>query len=348
MALECLDTLVGLSQVDYDCFTDGPAPSGYNESDSGYFLTDADHGLAIIDRCEGEGWTLLQRSLSNGIRDFKTDLRASLLDRFATGLSPYSGLLGKRKNSGLLVPSKAFVGHRYTPHRLRGAKWVIKKFWVGMVTGGNYTIRVRSTDDSFTPISITQALTANTWTEVEPTTPIELPFYSIYDDEIEYFITVERNGSSVLNNSMACPTCGLAPAYPKYMDVTGMQADDADGTNGSFTSSGYGLSVEGYLACGDLDWLCELSELGGYSVLDVAARTIQFRGAAFAIDELRTNNEVNLCTIYNEEQLVARQNHLMNRYAANIQWLVDNVPSGITSCFTCKPENSFKRRNLKV
>jgi hypothetical protein len=335
--------------VPYDCFTD-TEPADYDESDSGFHLTDADYGLEIIDRCEVDGWTLLTNAREEAIDQFKSDLSASLLNEYDKSISPYSGLIGKLKHTGIQNVTKAFVGHSYKPRRLKGAKWVIKKFHAALSASGTFNVHVASNDPTFTTITQALALTANQFTAIAPSSgTIELPFYSIYEDEeLEYFITLERASAYPRNNSIACSTCGGAPNYPKYMEVNGIQADDTIGTGYSYSSFAHGLAIEGYLSCDALGWLCELDELNGFEVKSVLARCIQQLGAAKAIEKLVHKQVVNLCTLYSLDQLMAKQNFLNQRYANNVLWLVQNMPKTANSCFTCKPENTYRKVNLLV
>lgn len=64
-ALDCLTTLIGLSQTDYDCFT-AQCLVDYDVSDSGYFLIDADYGLEIIGNLRNGGLGLARTGADGG------------------------------------------------------------------------------------------------------------------------------------------------------------------------------------------------------------------------------------------------------------------------------------------
>lgn len=348
MSLACFDTLVGLSKVTYDCFTD-EVPTGYDTSDSGYHLTDTDYGLTVIDQCALAGWTLLESALQQAILETKSDLRAKLRERFDGGISPYSGILGQLTKTGTLNASKDFLGQRYRTVQQKGMKVVLKKIYIGVNTSGDYTVSITSNDPLFvepTPVVVTAV--ANTFSVLALTTPIELPLFSrsCPDRFIDYYITFERNGALPLNNKITC--CGAKPGWMKHLTVSGFESDDNEGTGAGFSSMGYGMAIDAYLACEELDWICELEELNGYFLKDVVARCIQQRGAAIAISALIDTLQVNPCSGYQLENLNSRRAYLNQRYADNINWIAQNMPTGVTDCFKCKPVNMFHQSKQLV
>lgn len=341
MSLSCLDTLVGLSRTQYECFTDD-VPDNFDTSDSGFFLTDPDYGLTVVEQCAIEGWTLLQAALNQAILETKTDLTAKLRSTYDSGVSPYSGIVGQIKFTGLQSVTKDYIGQRYRAAYQKGVKFVPKKIYLGVDTAGTYTAEITSNDPTFespTPVSIVVA-TGSQFASVD-VSGIELPFFSrhIPDRYYEYYITVERNGARPLNNKITC--CGNRPAWMRHFQAAGFDATDNLATDAGFSSQGFGLAVDGYLVCEEMDWLCEAQELGGYHLKNVLARTIQFRGAAIAIAALVDDLIVNPCTGYQIETLNSRRAYLNQRYADNIAWIAQNVPTGVTNCFVCKPGGSF-------
>ena len=350
MSLACFDTLVGLSSVDYPCFSD-TAPDGYDDSDSGYYLTDTDYGLTIASQCTVEGWTMLSAALTQAVRETKTDLRAALRSRYDGFISPFSGLIGQQKSNGPQSVNKDFIGLRIRTRRQKGVKLVIKKIYLALSATGTYSVTITSNDPLFTSPTATSVTiaSANTFTG-SAAVALELPFWSdsCPGDYLEYYIALDRNDATPRNNVLKC--CGNAPGWIKHMDVSGFYADTntpEDGA-GSFSSAAFGVSLDAYLTCEELDWICELDELNGYYLKDVVARTIQFRGAAIGISALIDTMQVNPCTGYQLESLNARRAYLNKRYSENVQWIAQNVPQGATNCFVCKPENTFYRSRQTV
>lgn len=347
--LDCLDTLVGLAPAAISCFTDA-APSGYNTSDSGYYLSDPDYGFKVIEACQLPGWAIFNDALANAIADFKNDLSASLRTEYDSALSPFSGHIGRLKSSGVGNPSKAFIGQRIqaVPAR-KGAALVIKKIWIGVDVGASYDVHITSNDPTFVPPApITIIATGNQFTGQVLSPVIELPMYSKAmdgDDVLEYYITYERTGARPLANNFYC--CGNLPAWKDQFVVDGIGATDENATSPVFSSEGQGLSLEAYLICNDLDWICQLEELNGYQTLSVVARTIQFRAGALAIAGFVDRPELTACTSYNLKSLQERRNWLNKRYSENIAWLTENIPLAVTDCFRCKPTQQIFRTKIQ-
>lgn len=349
MSLACFDTLVGLSSTEYACFTD-EVPEDFDTSDSGYFLTDTDYGLTVADQCAVAGWGILSAALTQAIAETKTDLRAKLREKYDSRIAPFSGNIGKLKSTGVLSVSKDYIGVRVRVKRqLRGAKWVFRKIYLGLNTSGAKSVSITSNDPLFiepTPVSVTAV--ANQFASAS--TAIELPLWSEAEfdagEYLEYYITIPRGSVQPLNNTLNC--CGSTPGWMQYFWVDGMASDDDEGTGGTFGIQANGVVLDGYLACEELDWLCTAEQLGGYYTTDVLARTIQFRGAAIAISALLDTIQINPCNGYQFENLNAKRNYLNGRYSDNVQWIANNVPTGATDCFTCKPEQMQRRAKLLV
>lgn len=352
MALDCFDTIVGLSKVSFDCFTD-EAPDGFDTSDSGFYLTDTDYGLTIAQQCRLDGWTMLQDALTQAIQETKSDLRAMLRQEFESAVTPFKGLIGKLQSSASLnSATKDVIGVRIrTRRQQKGVKLVIKKVYLGVNTSADFTLYVASNDPLFespSPGTVT-TVANNTTASVAAIDNLELPLWSesAQEDYLEYFIYTERSGAQPLNNTFRC--CGNTPGWAQHLEVSGMNADDGAGTNGQFSSTiAFGFVLDAYLACEELDWICDLQELNGYYLRDVIARTVQARGAAIAISALIDTIQVNPCTGYQAESLNARRTYLNKRYADNLAWIVANVPNGVTNCFNCKQEKTFTRSKLLV
>lgn len=348
MSLACFDTMVGLSKVEYDCFDDA-VPSTFDDSDSGYHLTDTDYGLTIIEQCAVAGWTLLTAARTQAILEIKSDLRAKLRDRYDGGVSPFNGIIAQLSSTGSQSVSKDFLGLRVRTKNQKGAKLVIKKIYLGLSLAGTYSVTVTSNDPLWVVPTATSVViaSANTMTEKVLTTPIELPLFSrtCEGQWLEYYISFDRNGSTPLNNKITC--CGNQPTWKQHLTVSGFEATDNEATDGQFSSMAFGMALDAYMACEELDWICEVEYLNNYHLKDVLSRALQMRGAAIAISAMVDQFGVNPCISSQYENLNSRRTYLNKRSAELLDWVSQNVPSGVTDCFTCKLQDMFHRsKNL--
>lgn len=339
--LTCLSEIVGLSPASVPCFTDS-APSGYNNSSSGYFLTDPDFGIGRFLNCSFPGWGILANARTQAARDFEVDLGARMRDGYVSTGGVFSGIVGKMKFSGVALPTQGRVGQRWKPYKKRGGRFIIKKIHIGVDVSAAYEVVLNSNLPGFVRQTVSVNATANVFTPVAVNW--EIPFYSKYECEPEFYISFARGAAKPLNNVFSC--CSDNPAYREFLDVAGYQGSDEIGGNGAFDSGAGGLVIEGYLDCAGLNWVCDVQELGGFDMSLVIARTIQFRAAAVALAEISTRGDFNACTLYNPAGMTAQQNFLNTRYAENVRWLAENMPAGASDCWACKPDKYFTKTNI--
>lgn len=350
MALTCLNTLVGLSPADVDCWSGNP-PNGYSTSDSGYYLTDQDFGVNHLVGVTIAGWTILSNARVQAIREFKTDLLAAIRSRYDSALHPFSGYIGEVKATGAKTVSSDFLGLRIRTRRQKGFRLVLQKVLLRLDTSGSYNVTVTSNDALFdgSAYDLTVAHTAGSFNGTEWEDEVSLPLWSdtCPGDYLEYYVGFDRGAAQPFNNKLFC--CGNDPLWRRHFDVSGFEASTATPENvGSFSSSAQGISLKAYLSCENLDWLCELEELNGYYTLDVVARCIQQRAAAIACATALETPAIGVGNGFNAQMLADRRNFLNARYSENVRWISENIPKGVTDCFRCKPENTFHTKKLLV
>lgn len=350
MSLACLDTLIGLSAVSHACFTDDE-PAGFDTSISGYYLTDPDFGLTAMDGVSVAGWGVLEQAREQAIREFKTDLLASLRSRFDLAASPFNGYFGKLKYTSTRSVSNDYLGIRIRARRQKGMKVVLTKCLLGLDTSGSYTVTVTSNDPLFVaPDNLTVTHTTGSFNGTDwPGSGIELPLWSdsLDCDYLEYYISFDRSGATPYNNLLTC--CGNNEGWQKHLKSSGFSAGTATPeTTGSFSSAAMGMSLKGYITCETLDWICELNEVGGLDFQDIIARCIQWRGAAIACSLLIESPGISVGNGFNLPILADRRTLLNGKYAPAVKWVSENIPRGLTDCFTCKPSNKFHTTKLLV
>jgi hypothetical protein len=348
MALTCLNTLVGLSKTEFECFSDD-APEGFDTSTSGYHLTDPDYGLAVIDQCQLAGWTMLQTAKAQAILEVQNELRAILREKYPSSFIPFTGEVGKRKSTGVIQMRKDKAGIRIlVPRQRRDMYFVLKEIWLGLDTSGSKSLVFDSNDDLFSQAGLSVACVADTFVKATQDGDIEIPLWTEteLDDHLQYFISTDVNGENPLNNVIEC--CGSSPSWKSTLNIAGFQSDVTAPASGSFSTYAHGFILKGYLKCNELDWICSAEELAGFHLKDVLARTIQFRGAAIAHSMLVETLKVNPCTGYNLEAMYAKRASLNKRSSENLHWLGENITDGLSGCFKCKPENFFKSKIIRT
>ncbi len=350
MSLACLDTLIGLSAASHDCFTDDE-PAGFDDSTSGYYLTDPDYGLTAMDGAAVAGWGILEQARTQAIREFKSDLLALLRSRYDLAVHPFNGYFGKLKYTGTKSVSSGYLGLRIRAKRQKGMKIILEKCLLGLDTSGSYTVKVTSNDPLFSaPSNLTVTHTTGSFNgTIWPGSGVELPLWSdsLDCDYLEYYVSFDRGSATPYNNLLSC--CGNNEGWLKHVAISGFEANtQTPETTGSFSTSAMGMSLKAYITCETLDWICELNEVGGLDFQDLIARCIQERGAAIACSLLIESPGISVGNGFNLPILSDRRQFLNGKYAANVKWISENIPKGVTDCFKCKPSNQFHKTKLLV
>jgi hypothetical protein len=339
MNLECLSGLVGLSNRDCPCLS-SDAPSGYNESSTGYFLTDTEYGFPLVDAVfanldcgEASVWQALAQAREDAIRDFQSDLQKTLLARRDQKLPAWKGLIGKT-DGNFYAPERPMTGVQLRPRkRMRDAALVITAVHYAIETAGAYPLTIAGNDYTFAPVSETiNATGGSAWARHELATPVRLPFYSLSEESLRYSITLDTTGTRVRYNRFWC--C-QRPGWMQELDFGGIIADAANNEANACGTVAGGLCVEGYLDCDKIAWLCDLSELGGLDFLDLVARCIQFKGASKMIARVLESGRVNYWTVLAPESLAAKRKQLQDMYAEYVEWIVREMPGNISGCWGC-------------
>lgn len=340
MSLSCLDSLVGLSSRDCNC-TSGSRPSGYDTSDSGYYLDDREYGfpvqdalLATVDCGEDSIWDMLDTARTQAIRDFKSDMQQALTETRDNNIVSWRGTIAKAESTGYNNTSTGTAGIQLRPKfRLKDASFVVKAIWVGLNTTKSLTLNFTSNDGSFSDTTRTVSATAGQWVRNALDTTVSLPLYSIARTDVKYNIHYDLGGAKPYNNRMWC--CS-PPQWLKHLDAGGIITASLDNDTLYGSNYGYGLAIEGYFTCEKLDWICDVSEMNGLDFRDLVARCIQFKGAVKLMSMVLESGKVNYYTLLDGEGLERRRAKLQKMYGEYIMWVAQNMPANVTSCWGCE------------
>lgn len=341
MSLTCLTGLVGLAQRDCNCVSGGQ-PSGYNSSESGYYLDDREYGFPLkealdanLDCGEGNIWSLLSEARTNAIRDVKSDLVQTLTTAREDRVINWRGLVGKTETTGGLITGAAKVGVQLRPKfRLKDAYFVAKALHININATKSVTVGIASNDGTFTAVSGSASVTANQWSKYTFPTAVSLPLYSIATQDLRYHVYYEPDGAKSRQNRLWC--CS-PPGWKQHLEAGAFSSASLPIDSELPTSQdAYGLAIEGYFTCNKLDWICDLEEMNGYDLRDFIARLIMYKGAIHAIHSVLESGKVNKYTLMKTEHLLGRRNKLMKLYSEGMLWVAQELPSGVTSCWGCE------------
>lgn len=343
MPLTCLDTIIGLTGKTCDCFDDG-RPVGYNTSDSGYFITDNEYGFpikhAVFENtdCNDTFWGAMQEAKDKAISSFKLDLRRTLALVRDKQIGSWNGLIGRTKQDATVFVSDSTVGIQIRPKRLRDAYLALKGVWFGLdTTLADVTLTISSNDPAFTPITQSLSSVAGQFNQVAFESEIRLPLYSDSQDQLYYYLEYEPGAAKPLNNDLWCGCSG--EGWKKSLKVGSYAHSNASTFNefGKYTGKkAYGLAFDAYIDCANLDWICNLTELNGFDMRDMIARSVQMKAAVKLIAYVLDSGRVNRYSVLEADNLTAKAQHLSELYARNVNWIAEHLPANITACWGCK------------
>lgn len=361
--MPCIDNIIGLTDMDTSCYGTKPGDwATQNASDTGYYLTDPQHGFPALDQQYANlpagmttVWDMLIRARAKAIVKFRTDLAAAIRNLNFQRV-PDRVTIGKVKDSSVQWSTNDFMGIELAPQPIRYSSFFMTHIYLGLDTSGAIDVKIASNEEDFTDTSIfseqTESITAvaNTFVRHTLGSEIELPLYSnIRTQDLRYRVYYEPSGEKPINNSFYC--CSDRPNWKKVMDAYGFSVNATRWAAKDFKGNGtggHGLAIEGYFKCDVTAFLCDLDNIGGEDVKDVVGTTILNMASSMLISDILDSGKVNRYTSKPKEELWGRRTRHDNVAAQNIMWIANNLPRAATDCLTCKNATKIQKRTILV
>lgn len=354
---ECLGNLVGLTDIDCECFSD-LQPEGWDTSDSGRYLTDPDVGFPTLEAvfqsvdCGNEFWRMLGKARTDGIRDFRHELGVRMKQYNSPRLQAWRGLIGETKYRFRLTPSETYIGLLFRFPQWRDAQLVIDRIGLNISVADTVTIHVISNDPDFEERTFDVNTTANstTFAPIPEDDPLIFNFHSENTNQLVYAIYYTLPEGATTNENKV--SCGCTPNDPvkKGTFLAGGFAENdleelEDITPGH---SAYGLSIGCHLDCDYTGFLCNLSEFSAQDILDDAAAAIQAAGAAKLISMVIETGKINRYTLKPVEELYGRRSRLQKNFSEYVDAIAKNYRQELSGCWVCKSKNTWQRRAIPI
>lgn len=361
----CLETVVGLSESQCECFA---APDGVDPTTSlsGYFIDDMEAGIPLKfpasakDCGDDDVFNIMLNARSEACKEFITEFGSNLAEftapRFAEIISRM-GEIQPKINVMLAVPMEDLVGVMMHMRRIRGGSMQINQIQirnVGDLVDSNLRL-YHSINNFATPIldPITFSAASGVLTNIELETQIELPLCDDFGNPITYALLYERQGSNPYNYRLTCGcTSKPKPAWYTYADVQGVNvADPSDCEEwDKIQNRTYGLILDTKFTCTNLDWICRTFDAdwkrNGY--WRVIAKTIQLMAINKVIGYILNSTQMNRYTLVKNEFLYGKRNHNRKEIAERLAWLSQMVPPESVDCYTCKAASRTKLAEILV
>ena len=346
MSLACLDTIIGLAPSECDC--DGTPPAGFDTSDSGHYLTDVEYGFPVrfavdaLRNCtEDDIWDALANARTEAIRDFEIDISNELKVARETTFKAWRGVIGETSAKRTDSTGKTYAGVQIRPNeRSIDKSFVIKAIWAGFTTATTVDVTISSNAIGFTPVTKTLTTVANRFNRNALDTPVVIDLYNNAQPGLTYALTYNADGLAAMGNRKHC-SCGKLPGWTSTMRVDGFASDELLSQTGDHYDRRYcstrmwGLALEGYFACDDTAFICNLDELGRVNLKSMLGRAISYKVSLKLMLKADKSEKINQFTLLGGEERAARIQMYSEAYNDILQYIARNAPTGSSSCWGC-------------
>ncbi|MFA5418338.1 MAG: hypothetical protein WC341_07760 [Bacteroidales bacterium] len=359
-AIECLQSIIGISNVECQCLS--PKPDNCGDSDSGLFLDSLfDINLfTALANCSETFWEALERARQTAIQDFYRDLFIRIEKDHIIKRQPYRGSIGGVNSKSKLISTQGTAtGVRLYCADVVGGKIVIPT--IATYFEGTGTVDLYVVDMWGNPLF---AYTLNTLTgklcENILSAPIELDLHNESVPNMEYFFYyVYDVANRPYMNDIDCRCGSFKPYYDTRRPYFNTQTGRGRGFShwvmpGSFSGditaldclSPISSTIMNGLIFRDVTIKCEPSQLLCMHEWDFnhpydvgVAFALLHKTAMFAIDYFMRTPEFDRENLINREILTASKLDLMADYEKEMEYLAAEFPINETDCYVCKEFN---------
>lgn len=369
--MQCLDNIIGISQSECTCNTDG-RPDDYNVSKSGVYL-DRLEGFNFnfatgSDDCNnGELWERMQTAIEDAKISYRNDLLGCVARFYKPRFNTFTGQLGQSTFKSSLTLGTQYAGIRLAPQFVKGGFINVKK--IGVIINQNAAVTVQIWRDngdsqeaelvfnSSPPINATADLI--TWAEGTAGAPLaELPMWSESGTYLRYYVVMLLNGSFKPKNNKKDCGCGgnNTKPYLKWMDFHGVYGDDIYNPS-TFKQSNdsvvNGIALQVEVKCKVSEIICSdqypLDYENDGNALNMAY-AIRFRAAVLLYSQLLSSDNINRFTMANREDILKWVQQWDTAYKAYIEDTCKNTNRLYENdCLVCRDaQNTVLKKGIKV
>jgi hypothetical protein len=370
----CLDNIIGLSEVDCECFTDAPVDSGV--SLSGLYI-DRLEGLdlklidAATDCGTGSVWHMMAQAREDAIIQFKADLFSALKTLYRPRFNPFRGPIGEARFRKNLSINTQYAGVSVCPRPMKGGVMHIKRIGVMFSQNGIFDLNIFDYNQYASLETVTLTAVANkiNWTTIAG--GIDLPMTDDAGDYVRYdFLYESASMPGQPKDAKISCGCGGRKVYwneinPRFEDsqtakrwevfamVAGATGIDVSTTEtrdnlsrGTLYLNGILLDVE--FRCSINDVLCEaVSDFeNGLIAVNIAA-TIRYLAGAILADKILASGNINYYTMSDRERLMGKKNSWTSSYWARMnEDIIPQFPIDANDCLVCDRSSGPHKRGI--
>ena len=380
--MDCLRTLVGLSDQDCKCY-DTDKPIDFNTSSSGLFITDELplNFIGSAEDCEQGGvWDILEKARNRAINDVLRDYAANLYLYHSQRFTPYpvSDTTNEKRigdfknNSSFAFSSLAGVaGIMFYPKKIKGGRAVLRGFDLKLDNINTAKVEIFVADNYR---GVIQAFTVNytsngDYVYIPFDNPVVLEFDNVEED-LKYFIGYEvLTGARYASNEIIGGCCGrTGPTYNPFLtyfqnnkQIYGFEAvsNDIADLDNVLTSNTYarGMRLDMSLTCDIFAWLCALSSSPtdivqngangegirfGMMLADLI-RAAAIQHAGRRILQTQNINRVSMLSAESVNDVMMQQAEIYN---TGIKYLARETPLWANDCLKCLQDRTISKNAI--
>ena len=368
---DCYDYIFGISKTECDCYD--PKEDfelNFNTSYSGLYLDELaplNQLLGMADDCNGTLWEIANDCREIAIKTFVADITKELLKRAKLKQSPYYGVLGRRKHNADRTVTDTHAGVHWFCKAIKSGTVIIKKIHTIFSETGVINLLVY---DNFNALLHTIPLntTQDTFREND-ITDIELPLYSDYVDNLEYFFVYAIGANQPRNNELSCIGCTsrrltFLPNRPyftqsqsdrngwaNYIMCGGMVTSVLEFMDAEYGGNDYmnGLIFEVEFRCNIGEVVC----MDGFDfqsdplALDIAF-AIRWKAAEIFADRLFASRNISFDTLIHREDLATNQAEWIKKYIDYIEHIGKKIDLTRNDCLVCDDFNIIGKSGILI
>ena len=364
---DCWDYVIGLYKGSCSCWDPKvPYHDDYDTSYSGLYLNKLGplQNLQGLENCEnGHLWTMMAESRDQAVINFVTDLNRSLSSRYTLKYKPFTGVIGRAQNDRDRAINSTYAGVILRCNPLKGAVMTLTGIETIFSYTGALTVTVydnlNTNHGSYVLNTVADTLTVNDIAD------LELPMYSDYIDNLEYYIVYPVAGQP-RNNELTCFCGSFKPYYDlkfpyytkqkkavygwaNYVMVGGIELSDLDFMADTDPVSKYmnGLILDVNVNCNFVQTYCDTSlDFEGDPIAGATAHAILYRSAFLLADAILQTGEINKHIMINHEALFEFQKEWVVKYNEMLKYIAENVDISQSGCFGCRELNEIHRAGI--
>lgn len=336
--MECLDTVIGITRSECDCFTTD-FDANANLSDSGLYMDELAEcplklstikaGTQLCEQLQDK----MTKARSAAIVFFKEELFKQLATKYSQSAEPYAGLIGGSSFTKNLPPATSFAGILLQPKAMIGATLKIRQIDTYFAQSAGFDVLIYMNDMLIDTVPVTSIADSKKSNVVSPV--LEYPLTDANGSPYTFKIVYATSGLIPKDNTISCGCGGRESTLDKFMTRKGISFNTVTTFNTSaFT---YGLNLVVDVRCGTDDIICNAYNNDEF-IRAVIPASIQRKSVEFLIADLLASKIIDRETMANREVMGVNAAKLHNKFKNDVQWVAERINLTGNGCFACNPQ----------